>query len=103
KSCSQPPPSAPVSQAPLMVFASSLKVPTNRYRNARGVKSGAVWGSVRFQGANSGKDQTMPTFVTIGYGDRDGYDRTSPDVRTEAHAQDARLRTAGADMGVAGG
>jgi hypothetical protein len=41
-------------------------------------------------------------FVTIGYGDQDGYDRTETAVRDEAHAHDARLRAAGAEMGVAG-
>ncbi|KOX34132.1 transcription initiation protein [Saccharothrix sp. NRRL B-16348] len=44
----------------------------------------------------------MPKFVTIGYGDRDGYDRTDPAVRDEAHAHDARLRAMGASMGIAG-
>ncbi|MFI0820691.1 hypothetical protein ACH4TX_31790 [Streptomyces sp. NPDC021098] len=44
----------------------------------------------------------MATFVTIGYGDRDGYDRTDPAVRDEAHAHDARMVEAGAVMGIAG-
>jgi hypothetical protein len=44
----------------------------------------------------------MAKFVTIGYGDRDGYERTSPDTRDKAHAHDAYLRSRGADMGVAG-
>jgi hypothetical protein len=44
----------------------------------------------------------MPVFVTIGYGDREGYDRTDPAVRNAAHAHDARLRGAGAIIGVAG-
>ncbi len=44
----------------------------------------------------------MPSFVTIGYGDRAGYDRTDPAVRDAAHAQDARLQAEGALMGVAG-
>lgn len=44
----------------------------------------------------------MPRFVTIGYGDRAGYDRTSGPVRDAAHAQDARLRSEGALMGIAG-
>jgi hypothetical protein len=44
----------------------------------------------------------VPTFVTIGYGDREGYDRTEETVRDQAHAHDARLRAAGAVMGVAG-
>jgi hypothetical protein len=43
----------------------------------------------------------MPKFVTIGYGDREGYDRTDAAVRDEAHAHDARLRAAGAVMGIA--
>jgi hypothetical protein len=45
---------------------------------------------------------TMAKFVTIGYGDREGYDRTAPPVRDAAHAHDERLRGEGADMGIAG-
>jgi hypothetical protein len=44
----------------------------------------------------------MPRFVTIGYGDQAGYDRTDPAVRDRAHAHDGRLRAAGAAMGIAG-
>jgi hypothetical protein len=44
----------------------------------------------------------MPRFVTIGYGDRAGYEQTEPAVREAAHEQDARLRAAGALMGIAG-
>ncbi|HEX8976723.1 MAG TPA: hypothetical protein VF781_09435 [Solirubrobacteraceae bacterium] len=44
----------------------------------------------------------MAMFVTIGYGDRDGYTRTDPAVRDAAHAHDARLLGDGAVMGVAG-
>ncbi|GII80060.1 hypothetical protein Sru01_50420 [Sphaerisporangium rufum] len=44
----------------------------------------------------------MAKFVTIGYGDQDGYDRTDPAVRDRAHAHDARLAAAGAEMGMAG-
>ena len=44
----------------------------------------------------------MPKFLTIGYGDRAGYDGTDPDVRDAAHAHDARLQRDGAQMGVAG-
>ncbi|QLQ35744.1 YciI family protein [Micromonospora robiginosa] len=44
----------------------------------------------------------MPTFITIGYGDQEGYDRTDPAVRDAAHAHDERLRAAGVRMGVAG-
>lgn len=44
----------------------------------------------------------MPTFITIGYGDRAGYDGTEPEVRDRAHAHDAALRERGAVIGVAG-
>lgn len=44
----------------------------------------------------------MATFVTIGYGDREGYDRTDPAVRDAAHKHDARLRSDGVVMGMAG-
>jgi hypothetical protein len=44
----------------------------------------------------------MPKFVTIGYGDRAGYDRTAAAVRDAAHAHDADLRAKGALMGIAG-
>jgi hypothetical protein len=45
----------------------------------------------------------MPKFVTIGYGDRAGYERTAPEVRNAAHARDEELRTRGSLMGIAGG
>ena len=44
----------------------------------------------------------MPKFVTIGYGDREGYDRTDAGIRDAAHAHDARLRESGVLMGIAG-
>lgn len=44
----------------------------------------------------------MATFITIGYGDRAGYDQTDPAVRDEAHHHDARMRDAGVMMGIAG-
>ena len=44
----------------------------------------------------------MPTFLTIGYGDREGYDRTDPAVRERAHAHDAWLTARGARTGRAG-
>ncbi|MBW8697987.1 hypothetical protein MBT84_00240 [Streptomyces sp. MBT84] len=44
----------------------------------------------------------MAKFVTIGYGDQDGYDRTHAAVRNEAHAHDARLLEAGTVLGIAG-
>ncbi len=44
----------------------------------------------------------MAIFITIGYGDREGYERTEAAVRDAAHAHDARLRADGAVMGVAG-
>jgi hypothetical protein len=39
-------------------------------------------------------------FITIGYGDQAGYDRTDPAVRDAAHAHDARLRQDGVEMGM---
>lgn len=44
----------------------------------------------------------MPKFITIGYGDQAGYDRTPRTVRDAAHAQDAKLVSEGAVMGIAG-
>jgi hypothetical protein len=44
----------------------------------------------------------MPKFITIGYGDQAGYDRTAPSVRDAAHEHDAKLRSEGALMGIAG-
>ncbi len=44
----------------------------------------------------------MPKFVTIGYGDRAGYDDTPQDIRDAAHAHDTKLQEAGAVMGIAG-
>ncbi|MEX0409271.1 YciI family protein [Aquibium sp. LZ166] len=44
----------------------------------------------------------MPKFVTIGYGDRAGYERTPQPVRDAAHAHDARLVSQGALIGIAG-
>lgn len=44
----------------------------------------------------------MPRFITIGYGDEVGYERTPPDVRDAAHRHDAHLRDSGAIVGIAG-
>lgn len=44
----------------------------------------------------------MPKFVTIGYGDQSGYDRTALEVRNAAHAHDGELRQGGALIGIAG-
>ncbi len=44
----------------------------------------------------------MAKFVTIGYGDQEGYDRTDEAVRARAHAADDVLAAAGAVMGRAG-
>ena len=44
----------------------------------------------------------MPKFVTIGYGDQAGYDRTPQAIRDAAHAHDASLQRAGVLMGIAG-
>jgi hypothetical protein len=44
----------------------------------------------------------VPKFITIGYGDRAGYDRTDAAVRNASHEHDERLHAAGALMGIAG-
>lgn len=44
----------------------------------------------------------MSKFITIGYGDRDGYDRTAQTVRDAAHRHDAKLQENGVLMGIAG-
>jgi hypothetical protein len=44
----------------------------------------------------------MPTFVTIGYGDQNGYDHTARTIRDAAHTHDAMLRENGVLMGIAG-
>lgn len=43
----------------------------------------------------------MPKYITIGYGDQAGYDRTPQDVRQEAHQHDAWLTQRGVTMGIA--
>ena len=44
----------------------------------------------------------MPKFLTIGYGDQAGYDRTPAAVRDAAHGEDTGLKQRGALIGVAG-
>ncbi len=44
----------------------------------------------------------MPKFITIGYGDEAGYNKTPPSIRDAAHRQDAHLRDSGATIGIAG-
>ncbi len=44
----------------------------------------------------------MPKFITIGYGDRAGYERTAKAVRDAAHAHDAERLRHGDVMGRAG-
>jgi len=41
-------------------------------------------------------------FVTIGYGDEAGYERTAQEVRDRAHGVDEAMREAGAVSGMAG-
>jgi hypothetical protein len=52
--------------------------------------------------AASIKELEMPKFVTIGYGNRARYERTSKDVRDAADAHDAELKKRGTLVGVAG-
>jgi len=48
------------------------------------------------------EEERVPKYVTIGYGDQAGYERTAPEVRDAAHAHDDDLRRRGALMGIAG-
>ena len=62
---------------------------------------GTIGRPVSLQGYDL-KEAFVPKFVTIGYGDQKGYDRTAGPVRDAAHEHDASLRRDGALMGVAG-
>jgi hypothetical protein len=44
----------------------------------------------------------VPTFITIGYGDRAGYERTAAAIREAAHTWDAQIQAGGVLMGIAG-
>lgn len=44
----------------------------------------------------------MPKFISIGYGDEAGYQRTPQDIRDTAHVHDAQLREQGVLVGIAG-
>ena len=44
----------------------------------------------------------MPKFITIGYGDEAGYNRTPLATRDAAHRHDEQLRESGAIIGIAG-
>jgi hypothetical protein len=44
----------------------------------------------------------MPTFLTIGYGDRKGYEGTDTELRNKAHAHDTWLASRGAVIGAVG-
>jgi hypothetical protein len=44
----------------------------------------------------------VPRFITIGYGDQAGYEKTDESVREAAHERDAELVASGALMGMAG-
>ena len=44
----------------------------------------------------------MPTFLTIGYGDAEGYESIAPALRDKAHAHDAWLVAQGALIGAVG-
>jgi hypothetical protein len=44
----------------------------------------------------------MARFITIGYGDQQGYEQTAQPLRDASHAHDAQLKARGALIGVAG-
>lgn len=51
---------------------------------------------------NFERDRPMPKYVTIGYGDEAGYERTAPQVRAAAHEHDHTLAQSGSLIGMAG-
>lgn len=44
----------------------------------------------------------MSKYLTIGYGDRTGYEKTPEELRSAAHVQDKKLLEGGALIGMAG-
>jgi hypothetical protein len=66
------------------------------------VVAGAPGTTLAWQPLRLGRCVSVPKFLTIGYGDRVGYDRTDSGIRDSAHEHDARLLANGALMGVAG-
>ena len=44
----------------------------------------------------------MAKFMTIGYGDRQGYEHTDPAIRDRAHEFDDQLRASGVEAAIAG-
>ena len=78
-----------------------------QYVGARATRERTLAGSaVRVESSSAGtidgEGILLPTFVTIGYGDRAGYDATEPALRDDAHRRDELLRARGAVMGIAG-
>ena len=49
------------------------------------------------------KESFVAKFITVGYGDEAGYKQTESSLRDAAHAHDARMKAAGALIGIAGG
>jgi hypothetical protein len=78
---------------------SGLRVPTPRMQVGPTDELLQVWMSYLARHRNG---TPMATFITIGYGDRAGYDRTNPIIRDEAHRHDADLVERGVMMGTAG-
>ncbi len=58
--------------------------------------------SLPFPSSETAGRSGMPKFITIGYGDEAGYERTPAGVRDAAHARDDELRQRGALIGIAG-
>src|SRR3569832_2807322 len=82
-------------------FGNPSQRPNNSFKPTP--RRGAVLTQVPGRTCLCGSVETnMPKFITIGYGDSEGYERTSFAVRDAAHANDETLRQAGALMGIAG-
>lgn len=64
--------------------------------------SGRCWSCNERTLVQRRKNPDIPKFITIGYGDRTGYDSTPKEIRDAAHAHDAEMKKGGALIGAAG-
>jgi len=70
-------------------------------RDGSNVNAGIPSDLVR-SGDDEEVEASVAKFLTIGYGDRSGYERTRAEVRDAAHTHDAWLLERGAVMAIAG-
>jgi hypothetical protein len=79
----------------------TVSTPAHSTQPSAGSVTGEVdqWVWLIRQIAAGGGADTMATFLTIGYGDEAGYERTGKELKDAAHAHDAWLIERGAVMG----